>query len=43
MFTSRYYVGTTCSEEAVHLTDGEYAQIYNTCNDCTSGGPGNSI
>jgi hypothetical protein len=38
-----YYAGVVCTEEAVHLTDGQYSSIYNTCNDCTSGGPGNQI
>ena len=38
-----YYAGISCSQEATHLTDGQYAAIYNTCNDCTSGGSGNSI
>jgi hypothetical protein len=35
-----YYAGVVCTEEAVHLTDGQYSAIYNTCNDCTSGGGG---
>jgi hypothetical protein len=38
-----YYAGVVCTQEATHLTDGQYSVIYNTCNDCTSGGPGNSI
>jgi hypothetical protein len=35
-----YYAGVVCTQEATHLTDGQYSAIYNTCNDCTSGGGG---
>lgn len=38
-----YLVDTVCTQEAVHLSEGQYSSIYNTCNDCTSGGPGNQI
>jgi len=38
-----YYISTTCTQEFLHLTDGQYSSIYNTCNDCTGGGPGNQI
>ena len=38
-----YYISNTCTQESLHLTDGQYSSIYNTCNDCTGGGPGNQI
>jgi hypothetical protein len=38
-----YYVGTTCDQEATHLTDGSYSTIWNSCNDCLGGGGGASI
>ena len=38
-----YFISTTCTEEFLHLADGQYSSIYNTCNDCTGGGPGNQI
>ena len=38
-----YYVDTTCTQESLHLVDGNNSTIWNTCNDCTSGGGGNQI
>jgi len=38
-----YFVDTVCEQEATHLTFGQYSSIYNTCNDCSGGGPGNQI
>ena len=35
-----YLADTVCSTETLHLIDGQYSGIYNTCNDCTGGGPG---
>jgi hypothetical protein len=38
-----YYISTTCTQEFLHLTDGQYSAIYNTCSDCTGGGPSEII
>ena len=38
-----FYVGTTCDQEAIHLTDGSNSTIYNSCNDCTSGQGGAQV
>lgn len=35
-----YYITSTYNQGALHLVDGQYATIYNTCNDCTGGGGG---
>jgi hypothetical protein len=38
-----YYVGTTCDQEATHLTDGSYSTVWTSCNDCTGGGGGAQV
>jgi len=38
-----YYTTSTYNQESLHLVDGQYATIYNTCNDCVGGGGGASI
>jgi hypothetical protein len=38
-----YYTTSTYNQESLHLVDGQYSTIYNTCNDCVGGGGGASI
>jgi hypothetical protein len=38
-----YYIGTVCTQESLHLTDGQYSSIYLTCSECTGGGPGQNV
>ena len=38
-----YYFDTTYVQSTVHLVDGQYSSIWNSCSDCTGGNPGNSI
>jgi hypothetical protein len=38
-----YYVGTTCDQEAIHLTDGSYSTVWTSCNDCLGGGGGAQV
>jgi hypothetical protein len=38
-----YYVTSSFNQESLHLVDGQYSTIYNTCNDCVGGGGGNQI
>jgi hypothetical protein len=35
-----FYVGTTCTEEAIHLTFGNDSPVWTSCNDCLGGGGG---
>jgi hypothetical protein len=35
-----YYATTTCTQETLHLIDGEYSTYYETCTSCAGGGPG---
>jgi len=38
-----YYANTTYTQEYLHLIDGQYSTIWNTCGECTGGGGGNQI
>ena len=38
-----YLVGTTCDQEAIHLSDGMFSTIWTSCNDCLSGGGGAQV
>ena len=34
------FIETTCTQDSIHLTDGQLSTIWTSCNDCTGGGPG---
>jgi len=38
-----YFVDTVCTQESLHLVDGNSSTIWNTCNDCTGGGSGSQL
>ena len=38
-----YYYDATYNQESLHLVDGIYSTIWNSCNDCTSGGGGANL
>jgi len=38
-----YYISTTCTQETLHLSNGQNSTVWTSCNDCTSGGGGAQI
>ena len=38
-----YYMGTVCTQESLHLIDGQYSSVWTNCSNCTGGGAGNQV
>jgi hypothetical protein len=34
------FIETTCTQDSIHLTNGQLSTIWTSCNDCTGGGSG---